>query len=544
MDMSILLIAGFSVLFLILGAGAGFLIRKKAVEKNIDAARSAADGITAMAKKEADNIVKDASIQAKDKLYQSKVDIEKEAAERKKEFQLLEKRLLLKEESLDKKFEAFEKRDGEILRREKGISLKEKTLEDAEKNLSLLAEERKRKLEDIAGISAEDAKKILLDMMEGDAKGEAARVLKKVEDETRLEAERKAKEIIALAIQRYAGDYVSERTVSVVSLPNDEMKGRIIGREGRNIRAIEAITGIDVIIDDTPEAVILSGHNPVRREIAKIALERLITDGRIHPARIEEIVRKVEEEVEKSIQEAGERAVFDTGLHGIHPEIQKLLGRLKFRTSYAQNVYAHSLEVAFICGIMADELKLPVKIAKRAGLLHDIGKAVDHEVEGSHAVIGGDLAKKYGENQKIVAAIAQHHDDHPESLFGVLVQAADTLSAARPGARREMYETYVKRLEDLERIARDFKGVDKAYALQAGREVRVIVEGSAVDDSGAVMLSRDIAKRIEKELSYPGQVKITVIRETRAIGYEVRGSCGKVFFRFSQSSSCNLAPNP
>ena len=517
--MSILLIAGFSVLFLILGAGAGFLIRKKAVEKNIDAARSAADGITAMAKKEADNIVKDASIQAKDKLYQSKVDIEKEAAERKKEFQLLEKRLLLKEESLDKKFEAFEKRDGEILRREKGISLKEKTLEEAEKNLSLLAEERKRKLEDIAGISAEDAKKILLDMMEGDAKGEAARVLKKVEDETRLEAERKAKEIIALAIQRYAGDYVSERTVSVVSLPNDEMKGRIIGREGRNIRAIEAITGIDVIIDDTPEAVILSGHNPVRREIAKIALERLITDGRIHPARIEEIVRKVEEEVEKSIQEAGERAVFDTGLHGIHPEIQKLLGRLKFRTSYAQNVYAHSLEVAFICGIMADELKLPVKIAKRAGLLHDIGKAVDHEVEGSHAVIGGDLAKKHGENQKIVAAIAQHHDDHPESIFGILVQAADTLSAARPGARREMYETYVKRLEDLERIARDFKGVDKAYALQAGREVRVIVEGSAVDDSGAVMLSRDIAKRIEKELSYPGQVKITVIRETRAIGY-------------------------
>src|SRR3990170_3470367 len=464
MDMSILLIAGFSVLFLILGAGAGFL-------------------------------------------------------ERKKEFQLLEKRLLLKEESLDKKFEAFEKRDGEILRREKGISLKEKTLEDAEKNLSLLAEERKRKLEDIAGISAEDAKKILLDMMEGDAKGEAARVLKKVEDETRLEAERKAKEIIALAIQRYAGDYVSEKTVSVVSLPNDEMKGRIIGREGRNIRAIEAITGIDVIIDDTPEAVILSGHNPVRREIAKIALERLITDGRIHPARIEEIVRKVEEEVEKSILEAGERAVFDTGLHGIHPEIQKLLGRLKFRTSYAQNVYAHSLEVAFICGIMADELKLPVKIAKRAGLLHDIGKAVDHEVEGSHAAIGGDLAKKYGENQKIVAAIAQHHDDHPESIFGVLVQAADTLSAARPGARREMYETYVKRLEDLERIAKDFKGVDKAYALQAGREVRVIVEGSAVDDSGAVMLSRDIAKRIEKELSYPGQVKITVIRETRAIGY-------------------------
>src|SRR3989337_1933620 len=519
MDMSILLIAGFSVLFLILGAGAGFLIRKKAVEKNIDAAKSAADGITAMAKKEADKIVKDASIQAKDKLYQSKVDIEKEAAERKKEFQLLEKRLLLKEESLDKKFEAFEKRDGEILRREQGISLKEKTLEDAEKNLSLLAEERKRKLEDIAGISAEDAKKILLDMMEGDAKGEAARVLKKVEDETRLEAERKAKEIIALAIQRYAGDYVSERTVSVVSLPNDEMKGRIIGREGRNIRAIEAATGIDVIIDDTPEAVILSGHNPVRREIAKQSLERLITDGRIHPSRIEEIVTKVEAEVNQSIMDAGERAIFDTGLHGIHKEVQKLIGRLKFRTSYAQNVYSHSMEVAFICGVMASELGLPTKIARRAGLLHALGKAVDHEIEGPHAAIGADLAKKYGESAKIVSAIGQHHDDTPDSVFGILVQAADTLSAARPGARKEMLESYIKRLEDLEKIAKGFTGVEKAYALQAGREVRGIVETQNLNDEGAIVMSKDIAKQIEKELTYPGQIKVTVIRESRAVDF-------------------------
>ncbi|MBI5234000.1 MAG: ribonuclease Y, partial [Deltaproteobacteria bacterium] len=348
---------------------------------------------------------------------------------------------------------------------------------------------------------------------------DAAKMLKRLDEETRAEADRKAKDIISLAIQRYAGDYVTERTVSVVNLPSDEMKGRIIGREGRNIRAIEAATGIDIIIDDTPEAVILSGHNPVRREVAKLSLERLISDGRIHPARIEEVVTKVESEVEKTIIEAGERAVFDIGLHGIHQEIQKLLGRLKFRTSYAQNVYAHSMEVAFICGVMAAELGLSIKLARRAGLLHDIGKAVDHEVEGSHALIGADLAKKYGESPRIVSAIAMHHDDVPDSIFGVLVQAADTLSAARPGARKEMIETYVKRLEDLEKIAKGFEGIEKCYAMQAGRELRVIVETKTINDDLAVVLSRDIAKKIEKELVYPGQIKITVIRETRAVDY-------------------------
>ncbi|MBI5682725.1 MAG: ribonuclease Y, partial [Deltaproteobacteria bacterium] len=328
-----------------------------------------------------------------------------------------------------------------------------------------------------------------------------------------------AMEIMAVAIQRYAGEYVAERTVSVVNLPNDEMKGRIIGREGRNIRAIEAATGIDIIIDDTPEAVILSGHNPIRREVAKIAIERLIADGRIHPARIEEIVEKVEQEIEQAIKEAGERAVFDTGIHGLHPEVVRLIGRLKFRTSYAQNVYVHSMEVAFICGIMAAELGLPIKQARRSGLLHDIGKAVDHEVEGSHAVIGADLARKYGENPKIVSAIAEHHDSNPASIMGILVQAADALSAARPGARKEMMETYVKRLEDLERIATSFHGIEKAYAIQAGREIRVIVNNQSISDEAAVMLSKDIARKIEKELSYPGQIRVTVIREARAVDY-------------------------
>lgn len=517
MDMAIVLVIGIIALFA--GVGAGFFIRKRVVEGGIDAAKKAADQILDGAKKEAENIVKEASIQAKDQLYQSRLVFEKEEGERRKEIQSLEKRLQAKEESLDKKFDTLEKREGELVRRERALPQQEKKLEDMEKNLNTLVEERRRKLEDLSGMSSEEAKRMLLDAMENEARLEGAKVLKRIEDETKAEAEMKSKEILALAIQRYAGEYVSEHTVSVVSLPNDEMKGRIIGREGRNIRAIEAITGIDIIIDDTPEAVILSGHNPVRREIAKLALERLVLDGRIHPARIEEMVQKVEVEVEKGIQEAGERAVFDTGLHGIHPEVQKLIGRLKFRTSYAQNVYTHSLEVAFICGVMAAELKLPVKVARRAGLLHDIGKAVDHEVEGSHAAIGADLAKKYGESPKVVAAIAQHHDDRPENIFGILVQAADTLSAARPGARREMYESYIKRLDDLERIARDFKGVDKAYALQAGREVRVIVESTTVNDDMAVVLSKDIANKIEKELSYPGQVKITVIRETRAVGY-------------------------
>jgi ribonuclease Y len=369
-------------------------------------------------------------------------------------------------------------------------------------------------------MSASEAKKELMNAMEDEAKHDAAKIIRLIEEEARETADKKAKEIMALAIQRYAGEYVAERTVSVVPLPSDEMKGRIIGREGRNIRALEAATGIDLIIDDTPEAVILSGFNPVRREVARLSLEKLIGDGRIHPGRIEEVVAKATEEVELSIKEAGEQAAFDLGVHGIHPEVLKLIGRLKYRTSYTQNVYQHSLEVAFLCGIMAAELGINVKQAKRAGLLHDLGKAVDHEVEGSHAVIGAELARKYGESPKIVHAIMAHHEDEkPTTVLAVLVQAADALSGARPGARREMMETYVKRLEELERIATSFSGVQSSFAIQAGREIRVMVSSDQVTDETAVIMARDIAKKIEAEMTYPGQIKVNVIRETRAVEY-------------------------
>ncbi|WP_027716409.1 ribonuclease Y, partial [Desulfuromonas sp. TF] len=375
-------------------------------------------------------------------------------------------------------------------------------------------------LERLSGLSSEEAKEQLIRTMESEARHDAAKRIKQIEDEAKETADKKAKEILALAIQRYAGDYVAEKTVSVVPLPTDEMKGRIIGREGRNIRAIEAATGIDLIIDDTPEAVIISGFNPVRREVARLALERLITDGRIHPARIEEVVNKAALEVDEAIREAGEQATFDVGVHGINPEIIKLIGRLKYRTSYGQNVLQHSLEVAFLCGIMAAELGLNVKQAKRAGLLHDIGKAVDHEIEGSHAVIGADLARKYGESPKIVHALAAHHEDEkPETMLAVLVQAADALSGARPGARREMLETYVKRLQDLERIGTSFGGVTSCFAIQAGREIRVMVSSEDVSDAHSHVLARDIARKIEDEMTYPGQIKVNVIRETRAIEY-------------------------
>jgi len=361
---------------------------------------------------------------------------------------------------------------------------------------------------------------MLMQAMEDEAKYESMKIIKKIEEEARERADKKAKEIIAFAIQRYAGDYVGEDTVSVVSLPNEEMKGRIIGREGRNIRALEAATGVDIIIDDTPEAVILSCFNPLRREVARISIERLISDGRIHPARIEEIVSKVAEEMEEKIKDSGEQAVFDLGVHNVHPEIIKLLGRLKFRSSYAQNIYQHSLEVAFICGAIASELRLNPKDAKRAGLLHDIGKAVDHEIEGSHATIGADLAKKYGENEEIVHSILAHHEDvETTSLLDVIVQAADALSGARPGARREMLETYIKRLEELERIANSFQGVEKSYAIQAGREIRIVVNSEKISDDSINVISRDIAKKIETDLSYPGQIKVVVIRETRSIEY-------------------------
>lgn len=516
---TIIIIAAIAVFAIIIGVAIGFVLKRNMENASLGAGRKNAEAIVADAKKEAENVRKSAELEAKDLLFQGKSEFEKETRERRKELQSLEKRVQQKEENLDKKYEAIDRRDAELQKREKGLAGQEKKVKDMEAEVEAVIAEQRSKLEVLAGISADEAKRMLVEQMENEAKHEAGKLIKRIEEETRAEADKKAKDIIALAIQRYSGEYVAERTVSVVNLPNDEMKGRIIGREGRNIRAIEAATGIDVIIDDTPEAVILSGHNPVRREIAKQSLERLITDGRIHPSRIEEIVSKVESEVNQAIMEAGERAIFDTGLHGIHKEIQKLIGRLKFRTSYAQNVYSHSMEVAFICGVMASELGLPAKTARRVGLLHDIGKAVDHEVEGPHAAIGADLAKKYGESAKIVAAIGQHHDDTPENIFGILVQAADTLSAARPGARREMLESYIKRLDDLEKIAKGFGGVEKAYALQAGREVRVIVETQAVNDDGAVVLSKDIAKKIEKELTYPGQIKVTVIRESRAVEF-------------------------
>lgn len=500
------------------GVAIGILTRKKGGDKVVgteDAIRALED-----ARREADTIIKEASLKAKDAVLQAKAEAEQEAKEKRKDLQALEKRLQQKEENLDKKMNLFDQRDAELVKREQTLSNRDQALQQKEERITQLVDEQRAKLENISGMTAAEAKKVLMDEMENEAKMDAAKRIKAIEEEARETADKKSKEIMALAIQRYAGEYVAERTVSVVALPSDEMKGRIIGREGRNIRALEAATGIDLIIDDTPEAVILSGFNPVRREVAKIALEKLIGDGRIHPGRIEEVVSKAEAEVEQSIKEAGDQAAFDLGVHGIHPEILKLIGRLKYRTSYSQNVYLHSLEVAFLCGIMAAELGINVKQAKRAGLLHDLGKAVDHEVEGSHAVIGAELAKKYGESPKIVHAIMAHHEDEkPNSILAVLVQAADALSGARPGARREMMETYVKRLEDLERIATSFGGVTNSFAIQAGREIRVMVSSEQVSDDQAVVLAKDVAKKIEAEMTYPGQIKVHVIRETRAVEY-------------------------
>ncbi|MGQ9776156.1 MAG: ribonuclease Y [Thermodesulfobacteriota bacterium] len=501
-----------------LGIVIGFLIRKRYVESKIGAANEIARRIIEEAEKEAEIIKKEALLQAKDQFYQEKATFEKEIVEKRQELQNLERRIAQKELNLDKKMELLESRENDIVRKEKALIQQEKTIQEMEKKVTEILQKQRMQLESISKMTADEAKRLLMESMEEEAKHEMVKKIKRMEDEAREIADKKAKEVISLAIQRYAGDYVAEKTVSVVNLPNEEMKGRIIGREGRNIRALEAATGVDLIIDDTPEAVILSGFNPIRREIARISLERLVSNGRIHPARIEEIVQKVEQEVEASIREAGEQATFDVGVHGIHPELVKLIGRLKYRTSYAQNVYQHSLEVAFLCGIMAAELGLNIKQAKRAGLLHDIGKAVDHEVEGSHAKIGAELAKKYGESPIIVHAISSHHEEEkPESILDILVAAADALSGARPGARREMLETYVKRLEDLERIAQSFSGVEKSYAIQAGREIRVIVQPEKVSDEDSVILSRDIARKIEKELTYPGQIKVTVIREMRAV---------------------------
>jgi ribonucrease Y len=503
-----------------LGFLVGFFYRKRLMESHIESLESLGKKILDEARKEADTIKKESRLQAKDHLYQLKQEVEKETQERRQELLMLERRFLQKEENLEKKAGLLDERETEINKKTRQLGQLEKSLLDKEERYQQLLTEQNARLEQLAGLTAQEAKDLLLRTLEREVRTEAARMVKRIDTEARETASRKAREITALAIRRYASDHVAEQTVSVVALPNEEMKGRIIGREGRNIRALEAATGVDIIIDDTPEAVILSAFNPVRREVARMSLERLITDGRIHPGRIEEIVAKVTQEMEEKIRSAGEEAAFDSGVHGLHPEIIKLLGKLKYRTSYAQNVLQHSQEVCYLCGIMAVELGLNEKHARRAGLLHDIGKAVDHEAEGVHAIIGADLAKRFGESAKVVHAIAAHHEDVPtESIMAILVQAADTLSGARPGARREMLETYIKRLEDLERVARSFNGISKSYAIQAGREIRLIVESDKVNDEEAAMLSRDVAKKIEHELTYPGQVKVMVIRETRAVEY-------------------------
>jgi ribonuclease Y len=506
----------------IVGLLAGFVVafwlKGRIVSQKVEAAEKEAVKMVEEARHKADTLLKEAEVQTKDTLFKLKSDFDHEARETQLEIKKREARLVQKEEALDRKIEQVELRDQDLTRRERQTQKREQKIEARELEYTTLIDEQKRQLERISGLTADQAKELLIRAMENEARFEAAKLVKKIENEAKEEADKKSKKIMATAIQRYAADYVAERTVSVVPLPNDEMKGRIIGREGRNIRALEAATGIDLIIDDTPEAVILSGFNPVRREVARLSLQRLISDGRIHPARIEDVVKKVGQEVDQTIKEAGEQAAFDLGIHGMNNELIKYIGRLKFRTSYSQNVLQHSIEVGFLSGIMASELGLNTKLARRMGLLHDIGKAIDHEVEGPHAIIGSKLAKKYGESPKVVHAIASHHEDvPPNSVYAYLVQAADGLSGARPGARKELLENYIKRLEDLEKIANEFKGVANTYAIQAGRELRVLVESDKVSDDEAVLLSKDIARKIEESLNFPGQIKVTVIRETRAV---------------------------
>ncbi|MBW2486984.1 MAG: ribonuclease Y [Deltaproteobacteria bacterium] len=513
-----------SIILAIICFGVGFAIafwvKGQIAAQKIKAAEGQAAQLLKDANRKAETLIKEADLEIKDRHFKMKSDFDAETKETRSELKQREAHLMQKEENIDRKIEKSERTAQELQRKEKKLRKKGNEIERKALEYEELIEQQKHQLEKISGLSAEQAKELLIRAMENEARYEGARLIKKIENEAKEQADRKSKKILATAIQRYAGEYVAERTVSVVQLPSDEMKGRIIGREGRNIRAIEAATGVDLIIDDTPEAVILSGFNPVRREVARLSLMRLISDGRIHPARIEDVVKKVGQEVDIAIKEAGEQAAFDLGVHGIHNELIKTIGQLKFRTSYAQNVLQHSVEVGFLCGIMASELGLNAKMARRMGLLHDIGKAIDHEVEGPHAVIGSQLAKKFNESPKVVHAIASHHEDvPPNSVYALLVQAADGLSGARPGARKELLENYIKRLEDLENIANSFKGVSNTYAIQAGRELRVIVESEVISDEEAILVSRDIAKKIEESLTFPGQIKVTVIRETRAVEY-------------------------
>jgi ribonuclease Y len=506
----------------ILGAAAGVgmygLVRRKALADARSRAEEQARHVAQSAEREAENLVKEARLEARDLLYQTKAEIEKEQKEMRAELSALEKRLLQREESLDRKQAAVEKREGDTQKREQGLDRREAALAAKETSCEQASRELRLALERVAGLTVDEAKRQLLSEIESEARLDAAGVAKRIIDEARENAEREAREIIARSIQRVTRDYVSEATISVVPIPNDAMKGRIIGREGRNIRAIEAATGIDLIIDETPEAVVISGFDPLRREIAKVSLERLMQDGRIHPTRIEEIVEKVRSDIEKLMIEEAEKVIFELGLSDFHPELIKVLGRLKYRTSYGQNNLYHAREAAYICGIMASELGLDVRLAKRGALLHDIGKAVSHEEEGPHAMLGAELAKKYGESPKVVNAIAAHHEQvEPICPETVLVASAEALSAARPGARREALESYVKRLEKLESLATGFRGVQKAYAIQAGREIRVIVRYEEVTDTECSQMSRELAKKIEQELTYPGQIKVCVIRESRFV---------------------------
>jgi ribonucrease Y len=509
------------------GVLAGWLGRRSLAEKKLGAAEEEARRILEDAAAKAATVAKEAALESKEYLLRAKADFERETRDKRQEFAATEKRLDQKEENLerrvgliDRKESDINQRDSRLGEREKALAERERALADKEKEIGRVTDEARALLERNAGMSAEQARRHLIESLQEEVKAESARTIRKAEEEAKLISDKKAKEIISTAIQRYASDYVAESTVSVVPLPSEEMKGRIIGREGRNIRTLEAATGVDLIIDDTPEAVILSAFDPVRRQIAKISLERLIADGRIHPARIEEVVEKVKKETDQAIREAGEQATFDLGVHNAHQEIVRLIGRLKYRTSYAQNILKHSREVAYLCGIMAAELGLNVKLARRAGLLHDIGKAMDHETEGPHALIGAEVARRYEESDEVVNAIASHHEEEePRTIEAVLVAAADALSAARPGARREVLEAYVKRMEKLEEIADSFRGVEKAYAIQAGREVRIMVQESQVNDQDTVVLARDIARKIEEQLTYPGQIRVTVIREKRAVDY-------------------------